>query len=216
MSRLESRKTFSQPQQQQHAQLGNQLRKANAQAAQGLLTLRRLRPDRKETEQLYARLANIVQVMNLLIGCCQQIASNGIELQITRINVVIGLVCEHCEEMGRTQHPNSGRDNIKHLEADRAWGLQVDDLLSLTNSIIKDIDWSEYCSRPETMRSSRCLADLVNALLRQRRHLERIGGRRRPELAVVYDRSEVCTQCGHRKRRDNLVYDDDAIKPGIP
>lgn len=129
MSRHRDPKNFTKAQLQQHKQWGNQMQRANALAAQALLTLRRFRPGQKRYECVCTDLANVVRRMNFLIGGCEQLALSGFRKQFSRINVIFGTTCEHCEETGGSAHRNSNQGDIGTLEADPAWGVLVEFLL---------------------------------------------------------------------------------------
>lgn len=57
------------------------------------------------------------------------------------------------------------------------------------------------------------LQDLSKALLRQRRHLARMGSARTPEIVVIYDDSEVCSECGYPTGGPIVDDGDDACSP---
>lgn len=207
LSRLRDSKVFTKDQIQQHKQVRDQLQKANAFAGQELRTLRALSADQERTGHVYADLANVVRWMNLLLGCCEQIVDNAFQQRFTRIEVIFGTTCEHCENTARSADGSGGQGYVGTLGVDPAWSVHVKYLLSLTTSTI----YRTYAgsSLSEFKEPHRCLADMTKALGRQQRHLERMGGKRAPEIAVIFDHSEVCSKCGHRNRGGPLVDGDD-------
>lgn len=214
MSRHRYCKNFTKAQLRQYKQLENQLQRACAAAAQSLLTLRRLRPGQKRSEHVYADLANLVRRMNFLIACCETIATYGSQTQVSSINMVFGTTCEHCEEMGRTANRSGGRGDIGTLEADPAWGVLIENLLLQTTlAIHRTIDERSSLSDFEELPG--CLQNLTTALLRQQRHLARMGGARVPKIVVTYDDAEVCSECGNPYSSGPFVDDEDASSPGI-
>lgn len=207
-------KSFTEAQLRQHKQVGNQLQIANTVAAQALLTLRRFRPDQKRHEQVCIDLTNIVRRMNSLIGCCERIATGGFQKQITRIEVVVEITCEYCENTVGSAYRSSGQGSIGTLEADPAWDVLVEYLLLHAISTISRAVGDECSSLREFAESPRCLHDLIKSLLRQQRHV-RIVSARVPEIVVIDDLDEVCSECGNPKTSGPFVDDDDARSPGI-
>jgi hypothetical protein len=213
LSRHRDPKNFTKAQLQQHKQWGNQIQRANALAAQALLTLRRFRPGQKRYECVCTDLATAVCRMNFLIGCCEQIALSGFRKQFSRINVILGTTCEHCEETGRSADRNSNQGDIGTLEADPAWGVLVEFLLFEVTLAIHRIVGGECSSLSEFEEFPVGLHDLTKALLRQRRHLARMGSARAPEIVVTYDDAEVCSECGHPTGGPLGDDGDDACSP---
>ena len=197
MSQHRGSKSFSKAQVQQHKQLGSQMQRANAFAAQALLTLRRFRPGHKRCEHIYSGLANVARRMNFLVGCCEQIAAGGFETQITRINVIFGTTCEHCEEAGRRADRSSGPGYMRTLEADPAWCVIVEYLLLQVTLTIGRAVASECSLFGESEAPPRCLSDLTKALLRQHRHLKRIDSVRVPKIVVIHNHAKLCSKCGN-------------------
>lgn len=203
-------KSFTETQLRQHKQLGNQLQIANTVAAQALLTLHRFRPDQKRHEQVCIDLTNIVRRMNFLIGYCERIATGSFQKQITRIEAVFGITCEYCENTARSAYRSSGQGSIGTLEADPAWDVLVEYLLLHAISTISRAEGAECSSLREFAESPRCLHDLIKSLLRQQRHLGRMGGARAPEIVVIHDDAEFCSECGNPYTVGSLVDDEDA------
>jgi len=197
LSQHRDSKSLTKAQIEQHKQLGSQIQRANAFAAQALLTLRRFRPGHKRCEHIYSGLANVVRRMNFLVGCCEQIATSGFQPQITRISVILGTTCEHCEETGRSADRSSGPGYMRTLEADPAWCVLLDYLLLQVSLTIGRAVAGECSPFGESEDPPRCLSDLTKALLRQHRHLTRMGSVRVPEIVIIYDDAEVCSECGN-------------------
>ncbi len=190
-------RSLSVAQLQQHKQLGRHLQKANAAAAQALLTLRRFRPGQKCCELLYADLADVACRMNSLIGYCEEIVTSKFATQFSSIVVHIGTFCDHCDGTGRSAYRSSREGNIRTLEADPAWGVLVDYLLLHVTSTVHRAGGGDCSSPSEFAEAPRCLHDLTKALLRQQRHLAQIDSARTPEILVTFDRDEVCRRCGN-------------------
>jgi|SRR5579863_9142769 len=214
MSRQRYSKKFTTAQLRQHKQLGDRLQITNVFAAQALLTLRRLRPGGKQCENVYATLVHIVRQMDFLIASCEQLATSGFRPQVSRINVILGTTCGHCEETGRSAKRSSGRENLGSLEADPAWGILVENLLVQATLAIQGTVGSK-CFSSSDCEGPRCLQNLTKTLLRQQRYLARMGGARIPEIAVMYDDAEVCPECGNPYASEPLVDDEDTSSPGI-
>jgi hypothetical protein len=215
LSRRQDRR-FSKDQLQLHKGMGHQLKRANALAAQRLLQLNRLRPDQRRYEQVYSYLAGLVRWINFLTGCCERIVANGWQQRITRCVVRITTYCKNCRANGRYGNRSTGQgEQAGTLEADPAWEMQVHFLLHLTTLTV----WRTFgraCSSPSELKKfPQGLADLTKALLRQLRHLEQMGTGGEPEVVVIEDRSEICSECGHRKKDEPLT-GDNASSPGIP
>jgi hypothetical protein len=195
VSRLGS-KNFSEDQIAEHQRIRDQLQKANAHAGQRLRVLCALNADHTRARHVYAELANVVRWMNLLLGCCEQIADNALQQRFTRINVIIGITCEYCEENAPSADRSAGQGYLGTLRVDPAWSQHVEFLLSLTTSTIYR---TCAASLSELKEPPGCLADLARALGRQQRYLERVSVRQTPEIRVIHDDNEICSECGHRK-----------------
>jgi ribosomal protein L37AE/L43A len=194
---------------QQHKQLGSQLQRENALAAQAWLTLRRSGQGQKRYEHVCADLANnIVPRMNFLIGRCEQIA-NTVQEIFVQINVHFGSFCEHCDSQERSADRSTLQDHIRPLEADPAWGVLVKYLLLQATSTIHRAVGGDCSSPSEFEASPRCLHDLTKALLRQQRHLAEMGSARTPKMIVdpnilvtyeeivTHEGVWVCPDCGN-------------------
>lgn len=205
--------SFTEAQLQQHKQVGIQLQKENATAACALLTLRRFRPGQKRYEQVRHDLPNVVCRMNFLTACCEQISASGFR-HFSVIALILFTTCAFCEEMGTTANRSrGGQGEIETLDADAAWGVMVQNLLLLATSIIRTTI-GEFTSRGD-FEFLRCLQNLIKALLRQHRHLERIGGVRCPKRTVTVDTSTVCATCGTPYDGGPLADVGVASSPGI-
>jgi hypothetical protein len=183
---------------QQHKQLGSQLQRENALAAQAWLTLRRSGQGQKRYKHVCADLANnIVPRMNFLTGRCEQIA-NTTPAVFAKAEVHFGPFCGHCDRTARSADRSSLQLCIRTLEADPAWGVLVEYLLL-------HLTWTggDCSSLNEFEESPRCLHSLIKALHRQQRHLAEMGIARTPKMIVdpnilvIFDNSEVCPECGN-------------------
>lgn len=187
---------------QQHKQLGTQLQREDALAAQALLTLRRSGQGQKRYEYVFADLANnIVPRMNLLTGRCEQIADTVLEIFVHN-EMSFAPFCEHCDSLERGADQSSLQDFIRPLEAGPAWGVLVEYLLHLTSTIGSAVG-GDCSSLSEFSAYPRCLHDLTKALLRQQRHLAQMGSAPTPKIivdpniGVIFKRGGVCPKCGN-------------------
>ncbi len=192
MSGPSHRKRLTPDQVQQHKLLGQQLQRANAIAAQGLIRLDRLSPAQKQDEHVCSDLAGVASSISLLTACCERIVANSCEQKYSRISVRFTDVCEYC-----MAHRKLG-DWPGTLEPDPAWEIQVETLLSLTTLAVYRVLGRACYSPGEMNKLPRYLADLSKALSRQQRHLDWIGSWQVTEIKVIDDfDSEFCGKCGH-------------------
>ena len=207
MSHHGNSRFFTDYQEKQHSHLQGQLQKANAEAAQTLITLGALSPDDEQTKHVCTDLLNVIRRMNLLVECCEVIVDSASEQGVDRIELVIGLTCEYCENTQRNVNDKSPQSDTRTLAVDPALTIQVTSLLSLTiSTICRTVSGSPL---GKSKASERRLADLSQALRRQQRHLARIGGKHTPKIVVIEDLSPVCDKCGHPKPSEPLDYDDE-------
>jgi hypothetical protein len=199
MSRPSHPKLFTPDQLQQHQELGYQLQRVNAMAAQWLIQFDRLNPAHKHFEDVCSELANVAGSMNLITACCERIAASGCRQPYTRINVLVGRTCDFC-----LANPECGRDTasqddpFKRLAPDPGWKVQVDALFSITTlATNRMLERASFYPR-EMKRSALCLHDLSQAIRRQQTHLDGIGTRHTTEIRQIddFDR-KVCRTCGN-------------------
>jgi hypothetical protein len=194
---------------EEHKQLGSQLQRQNALAAQAWLTLRRSGQGQKRYKHVCADLANnIVPRMNLLTGRCEQIA-NTVPEMFVKIELDFATSCKHCDRTARSEGRSSLQDHIRPLEADPAWRVLVEFLLLHLTSTIGSAVGGDCSSLSEFEESPRCLQDLTKALLRQQRHLAEMGSARTPKMIVdpnilvtqeemvTHEGVWVCPDCGN-------------------
>ena len=138
------------------------------------------------------------------------------QAEVTLFHLTIGPYCKTCLANGRDGKDGSSRqdDLAGTLEADPAWGIQIEALLRLTTSTIGRTFGHACSSTGELQKFPRCLADLAKVLRRQQRHVVQMDSGREPKI-VVKRASEICSVCGHRKK-DQPLTGDNVSPPGTP
>jgi hypothetical protein len=186
---------FSQAKVEQHKQLAYQLQKANTLAVQAIIRIDRLSPLDSDFVPVCRELTRVVHSISLLIACCKNILDNDRRPTYSRINLIIGKVCEYCLANGR--EGSEPDDQGDYLEADPAWKIQVENALSLTTLAMCRVLERKSFSSGLMQKYLESLADLNQALSQQELHLHEIGSWRRTQIRVISDDSQVCRHCGH-------------------
>jgi hypothetical protein len=211
MSRRSHSIRWTREQLDQHTLLGRRLQSPHARAAQALMKLVRLRTGQVQHEAVCNELVDLVHSIGLLIACCETIRASGFRPKYTVVRLVHVNVCEFCLANPKSRR----RDDGNLLEADPAWGIQVETLLRLI--ALTTFHIVERCSSPHWLKkSSRCLADLNKIILREQRHLRSLERWPVPRIEEVSDYREVCKDCGHRFVNTSFKGTGDAVDVSSP
>jgi hypothetical protein len=178
---------------EQYRLLEHKLQRAHATAAQALIKLTRLHPTHLQYEPTCNDLVDVVHSISLLNACCEAIKASGFRPKFTVINLVFVNPCDFCLANPKSRQP----DDENSLEPDSGWGVQVETLLRLTTLTTLHNVKQRCCSPLRLKKSSRSLADLNKALLREQRYLRSLERWPVPEIDVIIDDKESCDVCGH-------------------
>jgi len=88
---------------------------------------------------------------------------------------------------------------FKTLKPNPGWRLQVETLFCINNlAISRMLGRLSFFPVQRAKKCTQCLRDLVNAIRRQRSHLDEVGSLPATKIAVLEDfERTVCERCGH-------------------
>jgi hypothetical protein len=161
-------------------------------ASELLKMLRCLHRDPRQSPQVRAEITAVAQWLNFLLEQHEQIAVEPTEQALDLVKLGGRLLCDACRQRAKdNRYPTGAQEDS--ASPSPIWKTQLEFLLACTKRVGREL-FAQDCASYSLGKFPRCLAKLMNALLRQRRYLASTEGRK--TNIVVEHCSNGCAQCG--------------------